>query len=51
METYTYRGLQLRKQLDSLEDIIRVVITEVHVVDSDFDFSCYQVLRGELQAS
>ena len=44
----TFSGLQLGKQLD-LWEVVRVVITEV--LDSDFEFSGSQVLRGELQAS
>ena len=36
-------GLQLAKQLDSREDIVRVIITEV--VDSAFGFLPSQVLR------
>ena len=35
--TLTCSGLQLAKQLDSREDIVRVIVTEV--VDSAFGFS------------
>ena len=49
METYIFSGLQLGKQLDSWEDIVRVVIMEV--VDSDFDFSHSHVFQWKLRAS
>ena len=39
----TCSGLQLAKQLDSREDIVRVIVTEV--VDSAFSFLPSQVLR------
>ena len=45
----TFSSQQLAKQLDSWEDIVGVVITEV--VDSDFGFLRSQVLWEELQAS
>ena len=41
MDTYTCSGLQLAKQLDSLEDIVQVT----EVVDSAFGFLPSQVLR------
>ena len=43
MGTYTFSGLQLAKELNLLEDIARVIITEV--VDSAFGFLPSQVLR------
>ena len=41
--TLTCSGLQLAKQLDSREDIVRVIVTEV--VDCAFGFLPLQVLQ------
>ena len=47
--TLTCSGLQLAKQLDSREDIVQVIVTEV--VDSAFGFLPSQVLRERGQAN
>ena len=47
--TLTCSKLQFAKQLDSREDIVRVIVTEV--VDSAFGFLPSQVLRERGQAN